>query len=227
VTLFHDGTAFEAPMFSVASLHAATPVVIGAFSLINGGSIANTVIGRYCSLANNIAIGFAEHPIDRLTSSTLGFSQNFNGWRDHLLAEGRGVGFVAKPFVDRPLTTIGNDVWIGQGAFLKAGVTIGDGAIVAAHAVVVKDVPPYAIVGGVPARIIRYRFPEDMVRRLLATRWWDYALTEFEGLEIRDIAASVDWLEANLPRLTPYVPKRYSVRDLRELLDREGVPPPP
>ena len=69
---------------------------------------------------------------------------------------------------------VGNDVWIGYEAVILSGVTIGDGAIVAARAVVTKDVPPYAIVGGVPAKIIRPRFPEDVIKRLQSLRWWDW-----------------------------------------------------
>lgn len=70
-------------------------------------------------------------------------------------------------------TIISNDVWIGHGAIIKAGITVGDGAIVGAGAVVVKDVPPYAVVGGVPAKVLKYRFSEYMIDDLLATQWWN------------------------------------------------------
>lgn len=69
---------------------------------------------------------------------------------------------------------IGNDVWIGYEAVVMAGVTIGDGAVIGSRAVVTKDVPPYTIVGGVPARPIRRRFPEEMVLALLEIKWWDW-----------------------------------------------------
>ena len=69
---------------------------------------------------------------------------------------------------------IGNDVWIGYEAVVLAGVTIGDGAVIGARAVVTKDVPPYAVVGGVPARLIRRRFPDDTISALLALKWWDW-----------------------------------------------------
>ena len=68
---------------------------------------------------------------------------------------------------------IGNDVWIGYEAVIMAGVTIGDGAIIGTRAVVTKDVPPYTIVGGVPAKLIRKRFPDDVIERLLSLKWWD------------------------------------------------------
>jgi hypothetical protein len=75
--------------------------------------------------------------------------------------------------------TIGHDVWLGSDLLLKPGLTIGDGAVVAAGSIVNKDVPPYAIVGGVPAKIIRYRFADDVIEKLLALKWWDYNAIEF------------------------------------------------
>ena len=83
---------------------------------------------------------------------------------------------------------IGNDVWIGYEAVVLAGVTIGDGAIVAARAVVTKDVPPYTIVGGVPARPIRKRFPDAEIAQLLELKWWDWPPER--------IAASIDAIQS-------------------------------
>ena len=77
---------------------------------------------------------------------------------------------------------IGHDVWLGSGAMILSGVTIGHGAVVAAHALVTKDVPPYAIVGGNPARIIRYRFDDRTVSALLASAWWDLPKDQVAGL---------------------------------------------
>lgn len=215
---FHPDCKFEAPMVSGARVHPRTPVEIGACSLLNGGGIAAVKIGRYCSLADGVAIGFAEHPTDRLTSSTLGFSHNFSGWHDHFVKEGHGSGFQAMPFDDRPWTAIGNDVWIGYGAFIKAGVVIGDGAVVAAHAVVVSDVPPYAIVAGIPAKPMRKRFSDSTIDRLLALQWWRYALSDFSGIDIRDIEQSLNWLERHIVSLKPYAGRTFSASDLAEIL---------
>ena len=216
---FHNKSWIEPPIFCVAGLHASTKVGIGGFTLLNGGSIAHAEIGRYCSLANHVAIGFAEHPIDRFTSSNLTFSHNFQGWRSYMEEHGRKANLETAKFDDRPPTTIGNDVWIGQGAFLKAGVTIGDGAIVAAHAVVVKDVEPYTIVAGVPAKPVRKRFPQELIARLQALRWWDYCVVEFGGIDVENAEKSVEWMEKHLSDLEPLPSNKMSAEQINDKID--------
>ena len=94
-----------------------------------------------------------------------------------------------------PGITIGNDVWIGDGAFIKNGVTIGDGAIIGARAVVTKDIPPYAIVVGVPAKILKYRFSEQIIDRLLNTKWWNLDDSIIKKLPYYDIDKCLKILE--------------------------------
>jgi tetrahydrodipicolinate N-succinyltransferase len=91
--------------------------------------------------------------------------------------------------------TIGNDVWMGHNVNVLGGVTVGDGAIIAAGSIVTKDVPPYGIVAGVPATLKRLRFPEKTVERLLRVKWWDLELEMLSGLPFRDIDRSLDALE--------------------------------
>ncbi len=124
---------------------------------------ARVKVGRFCSIGPEVKIMLGgEHRIDWVT--TFPFTAL---WPD-----------VAGGISGHPKTKgdviIGNDVWIGYGAFIFSGVTIGDGAVVGAQAVVTKNVPPYAIVGGNPARIIRYRFDEEVIRKLLAIAWWNW-----------------------------------------------------
>jgi acetyltransferase-like isoleucine patch superfamily enzyme len=92
--------------------------------------------------------------------------------------------------------TFGHDVWVGQGAMFSGGVTIGTGAVVAARALVTRDVPPYAIVGGTPAKIIRMRFSEELVQRLLESRWWRFGPDVLQPLDVRDPEGFVDRLAA-------------------------------
>ncbi len=122
------------------------------------------VIGRYSSIAAEVRfiMNGGNHPITWLT--TYPFPVFGNGWETP-----------APPaWPSRGDTVVGSDVWIGYGATIMPGVRIGDGAIVATGSVVTKDVPPYAIVGGNPAVLIRHRFDEATIARLLALRWWDW-----------------------------------------------------
>lgn len=135
--------------------------------------IINAHIGAFCSFADHILIGGDEHPTNWITTSPL-----FH----HVRNSAMPALFAAKTIPDYPLTTIGNDVWIGHGVTIKGGVTIGDGAVIGAGAVVTHDVPPYAIVAGVPAKILRYRFKEDICQRLLDSKWWNLPDEELKVL---------------------------------------------
>lgn len=125
------------------------------------------IIGKYCSIACGAKFLFnsANHSLRSL--STYPFPIFYDEW-------GLDVQCVTDAWDNKGYIVVGNDVWIGYEAVILSGVTIGDGAIVAARAVVTRDVPPYAIVGGVPAKIIRPRFPEDVIKRLQSLRWWDW-----------------------------------------------------
>ena len=124
------------------------------------------VIGKFCALARGVKfiMNGANHKLSGF--STYPFYIFGNGWEA-----------VTPRMEDLPYkgdTVIGNDVWLGYDALLMPGVKVGDGAIVAARAVVTGDVPPYAIVGGNPARVVKQRFPDEVVADLLAIRWWDW-----------------------------------------------------
>jgi virginiamycin A acetyltransferase len=149
------------------------------------------VIGKFCALATGVAfvMNGANHAMTGF--STYPFNILGQGWE-----EGFDWGAIEAGF--RGNTVIGNDVWIGQEATIMPGVTVGDGAIIATKAVVTTNVPPYAIVGGKPARIIRKRFADDVIAQLLAIRWWDWNvgkitrnLNMIRGADLEGLRAAV------------------------------------
>lgn len=171
---------------------------LGAWSYIGAPGIHSHVkYGRYCSIAGEVHAGENEHPTNWLSTSTVQYGRT--DW-DQTHFERRLEFPVLKQ------TTVGNDVWIGQGAFIRTGVTIGDGAVVAARAVVVSDVPSYAIVGGIPAKVIRYRFSEQIIARLAAIKWWDYSISDISDCPFNSIEGALDYLEAKVPTLEKYRP---------------------
>lgn len=128
-----------------------------------GSPVAMFEMGAFCSVARGVQVLLAgEHRYDRVTSFPL-----FTVWKRHSHLHGHPTS--------KGDVSIGNDVWIGTEAIILSGVRIGDGAVIGARAVVTKDIPPYAIVAGSPARIVKMRFDKKTVNRLLKIRWWEWA----------------------------------------------------
>jgi acetyltransferase-like isoleucine patch superfamily enzyme len=125
--------------------------------------IINTQIGSFCSIANNVKIGGGEHPIDWVSTSPV-----FYFGRDSVKAK-----FSEFKRPEPSITKIGSDVWIGQNTLIKQGVEVGVGAIIGMGSIVTKNVPPYAIVAGNPAKLIRYRFDDELISELLKSQWWN------------------------------------------------------
>lgn len=144
-------------------------ITIGNNTTINGpgtefySSINQIKIGNFCSIARHTAIQDHNHDMNCITTYFIKY---------HIFKENsRNYDLVSKGDV-----IIGNDVWIGTQSVILTGVTIGDGAIVAANSVVTENVPPYAIVGGTPAKVLKYRFSPDIIEKLLEIKWWDWDL---------------------------------------------------
>lgn len=130
---------------------------IGNYCFIGPNSSYNdTIVGNYCSMSTGIQVGGMEHPYSNISSSTV-LSDN--------------------PIVTKK-TIIGNDVWIGADSIIKLGITIGNGVVVGANSFVNKDVPPYAIVFGSPARIYKYRFNQEIIEKIESSNYWNYPPSE-------------------------------------------------
>ena len=134
---------------------------IGKYTYIGKrGGITKAVIGNYCTIGDNVYIGQGEHNYKQVALS--GQLYSFNSYEEYTKKE----------------CIIGNDVWIGVGAIILRGVTIGNGAVIGANSVVTKDIPPYAVAVGSPARVVKYRFSEEKIKRLLEVKWWEYDIDE-------------------------------------------------
>lgn len=143
-------------------------VTVGDYSYMerHGEGIYAT-IGKFCSIAANVRINALEHPMERVTTHKITYRPN-----EYFKFHGVDQGFRERR--RQKHVTIGNDVWIGHGAVIMPGVTIGNGAVVGANSVVTRDVGAYEIFAGVPARLVRKRFPDDVVVRLQEMAWWDW-----------------------------------------------------
>lgn len=156
---------------SVLSDSRLVDVNIGNFSYVaNNSQLNNVNIGNFCSIGLSVNLGLARHPSRVFVSTYPAFFSDQN--------TSCPLSFRKDKIFDDsvPKTTIGHDVWVGSNVILPGGINIGTGSIIAAGAVVVKDVPPYAVVGGNPAKIIRYRFSDAQIEVLLASEWWNWSI---------------------------------------------------
>jgi acetyltransferase-like isoleucine patch superfamily enzyme len=156
----------------------------GAFSYIGPrGALSNVTFGRFCSVAPDVLLGPPQHPTHTFSSHFFVYnplrSSCFGEFEPYLRIVGKEPFFDQGPIGNnQPEIKIGNDVWIGTRARVMGCLTIGERADVAAGAVVTKDVEPYTVVGGVPAKVIKKRFSDDLIRQFAELQWWRYDMGE-------------------------------------------------
>jgi phosphonate metabolism protein (transferase hexapeptide repeat family) len=169
-----------------------TESVFGDYSYVASDSdIMSTQVGKFCSIAAQVRINPGNHPLDRVALSHFTYRSSAYGFGDDdpTIFAWRRCHAV----------TLGHDVWIGHGVVILPGVTIGNGAAIGAGAVVSKDVPPFAIVVGVPGKVLRFRFDAAIISSLQRIAWWDWphdklgeALADFRHLSAEDFCAKHD-----------------------------------
>jgi acetyltransferase-like isoleucine patch superfamily enzyme len=156
----------------------------GFGSYINSGTIREgVIIGRYCSIGRNVTIGSPNHDYNALSTSPF-FLNN-----SHV---------AINKYADNETKTsvlIGNDVWIGDKVFIKSGIKIGDGAVIGAGSVVTKDIEPYSISFGVPAKFFKYRFSTDIISKLLNLRWFEFDPLKLKDLDVKNINFCINKME--------------------------------
>lgn len=198
---------FEAQVLSSSSLEHVHHM--GAFSIIrSGASIHNLNLGRFSGIGANFVCASPEHRMDWIGSSSVFLKEyTWASAKDHYPLPASKAGFIIKQ------VTIGSDVWIGRDVYVKGGVTIGDGAVIAAKSVVTKDVAPYAIVGGNPAKIIRYRFDEATISALLELRWWDLDPAWMSHIDLADVRGVIAYLRNKGRDIPPLRPAKVTFQE--------------
>ena len=204
--VFAADFAVEAPILVEATIDLARPLRIGAFTAVAGGRLSHVAIGRYCTIGADLQTGWHDPPETWAATTSIGHIRNPHGWANLMGHDDHAPPDTHPP--GRRATTIGNDVWIGQGVFLRPGIAIGDGAVIGHRAMVLDDVPPYAVVEGSPARVARLRFDAPSIARLGRLAWWRYNLFHLSPDLIADLPRFLDHVEQAIARgaLEPYEP---------------------
>lgn len=183
---------------------------MGSFSYSQSNLPINTIVGRYSSIAKDVSRFQGSDLTTRFTTSNVTDEANTPAIKWFLKDYHKEFSTKLNESIDDLPIVIGNDVWIGPGVcFSSKGITVGDGAVIAAGSMVVKDIPPYAVVAGVPAKVVNYRFNSHVIEQLLNLKWWQYAWTDFRSIQRNEsIENFIDSLEEMITKekLWPYLP---------------------
>lgn len=189
----------------------------GSFSYSHSMLPEGFEMGRYCSLSSGLRFLDSTHPLHMVTSSAITFRPNNRLFQPYITP---GLAAFAETFDVRggkAFPSLGHDVWIGADVTLAMGIHIGTGAVVASNSVVTRDVPPYAMVAGVPATIKKPRFPDELAARLLASEWWTLDPAFVFNAEFAEPARLCDRIEKERASLAPFVPRALDTTAFIEL----------
>jgi acetyltransferase-like isoleucine patch superfamily enzyme len=197
-------STINGPLYLNRNTQLGPDVVTGKYFGMNESCfIARAEVGAYGAIGARTSINPFNHPTGWLSIHEFQYQPNSFDW----VEEYNDFDRLARTPDMFEFTRIGNDVWMGHNVNVMAGVNVGDGAVVAAGSVVTKDVPPYAIVAGCPATIRKFRFPDPIIERLLAVRWWDFELKSLSGLNFRAIEDCLARLEELRSKVDAKPPK--------------------
>lgn len=227
ICIYKDGDILHIPddggyMEEYSSINGNILCPIGNTSYSISSLRLDVKIARYCSIAAGLDFIKSKHPLDLISTSAFTYDNIFYICKDANtdLCNGEFQAHNYNLFIppSKP-TIIENDVYICTNALLKPGIKLHTGCVVAERAVVTKDVPPYAIVGGMPAKIIKYRFDEKTIKRLLKLEWWKYHFTDFKNIDLfSDINYYLDELEKRIQnkQIKPFNPKKMFFKELEQ-----------
>lgn len=184
---------------------------MGAFSYSSSPLPAGLSVGRYCSISTGLKFLDSHHHTHLLTTSAITFRPHNELWRDLLDDQKVASDPTWDIYGNKSFPVIGNDVWIGRDVTMSMGIKIGDGAVIAANSTVTKDVPPYAIVGGNPATLLRMRLPLEISERLQRSRWWDLDPEFIVGLSVMHAEDAIDRFEQERARYLPFNPRSVNL----------------